>query len=277
MAYDPNFLDNFEVPYPQLLPSVRAQAWNGGTPADYRHHSIVFNQNRGFAIYAAHNTLGASIAGIERKGFIYDRDPARIPLDLQVGDKQGYYDNPWDKGHLARSKALHWPADPANDHPEARDAERDGALYPNAFPQHHSMNQGDWARVEDWILDYATAPANPRRMCVFTGPVFSEADPTIINQPGRDPIRIPAGVWKVAVFQRGAKLCAIGLLMWQCDIMEDGTGLPFDPVLEQVRIVTIEHLAGLCFARHIRRADPISFDVANAPGVVTTSADLCVP
>lgn len=270
MAYDPDFLNlNVEVPIPELRPSTRAQAYLAGAPVDYENHSIVFNQVRRFAILAAHNIDGANIVDIDRDTFIFDRDPNRIPVALQVGDRIGYANNPWDKGHLVRSKTLHWPTVA-----RARRAERDGAYYTNAFPQHKTMNQGPWARVEDWIKDLATDEG--RRVCVFTGPVFSENDATI-DQTGSDPIRIPAGVWKVAAFERNHVLCVVGLLMWQCDVAEDGTGIEFDPVLEQVRITTIEHLAGICFPRHLRDADPIRFGVQEAIGAITTSASLCVP
>lgn len=270
MAYDPNFLANFEVPLPVLRPTTRAQAFRAGEPIDYEHHSLIFNQVRRFATLAAHNVDGANIVDIERDTFVFDRDPSRIPVDLQVGNRIGYANNPWDKGHLARSKTLHWP-----NVAQARRAERDGALYPNAFPQHHRMNQGPWALVEDWIKDLATDEG--RRVCVFTGPVFSDDDP-VINQTGSDPIQIPVGAWKVAAFERNHGLCVVALLMWQRDIAEDGTGsVAFDPVLEQVRVRTIEHLAGICFAQHLRDADPIRFGVQEAIGAVTSRASLCVP
>lgn len=113
---------------------------------------------------------------------------------------------------------------------------------------------------------------------MFTGPVFAETDPVLANtRPGRTPARLPAGVWKVAAFAQHGSLCAVGLLMWQCDINEDGSGrIAFDPVLEQVRMTTIEHLAGICFSDGLRRADPIRFGVAEAPGAILGAGDLTV-
>ena len=77
---------------------------------------------------------------------------------------------------------------------------------------------------------------------------------------------------------RGHGLCVAAFLMWQCDIQEDASGIiPFDPVLEQVRVTTVEHLAGICFAPHIRRADAIRFGIANAIGQVDSAEEIAVP
>lgn len=257
MGYQPNFIDGVVLDLPELLPGTRQAALNDGTPIDYTHHSIVFNEQRGFAVYAAHNVSGAElVSGIDRRSFTLD--PA-VPRELQVDDSRGYRgfptkdDNPWDAGHLARRVDLHWPSRSI-----ALDAERDSAHWTNLAPQHKSLNRGSWRKIEDWLLQLGSS--DEPRMSVFTGPVFTASDMEWRNHPDEVPIRIPAGYWKVAVLKRERRLRAVAFLIWQTDVhpsREDFDANSFDPVLEQVRVLTVEHLAGLSFGETIRQADPL--------------------
>ena len=58
MPYDPNFIPNATVDFPTLTPAVQQQAFNGGIPVNHTNFSLVFNQVRGFAVYATHNIDG---------------------------------------------------------------------------------------------------------------------------------------------------------------------------------------------------------------------------
>lgn len=273
MPYDPNFINGIQVPLPTLTQTVLQETFNAGQPVDHTNFSLVFNQIRGFAVYSAHNIDGDNIVpDLGRHGFTLD--PLVQPRSLQVNNDRGYRgfptedDNPWDRGHLARRRALHWP-----DHTTADRADRESSHYTNIAPQHRRLNQGPWSDVEDFILGFADA--NNRRACVFTGPVFTESDVEIVNMPGELPIRIPAGFWKIAAICRNNSLVVVAFLLWQRDI-RTGQPVQFDPVLEQVRCTTIEYLAGLHFDNVVRNADPLRFRGPNAVCVVDGAGDVVV-
>lgn len=259
MPYDPDFLGAVSVPLPSLLPGTAQDAWNDGAPVDHTNYSLVFNRQRALAIYAAANVDGNQlVSGIRRKSFTFDPD---VPNQIQIDDERGYRgiptpeNNPWDAGHLARRKDVHWP-----DEPTAKEAERDTSRWTNIAPQHARLNRGPWRKVEDWLLDLADDA--DQRLSVFTGPVFTATDLVWQNKADELEIRIPSGYWKVGLFLHGGDLRAAAFLIWQTDVVpsvDDFDPDDFDPVLEQVRVLTIEHLAGLSFGNTVRAADPLHF------------------
>jgi len=258
VAYDANFLPGRTIDLPTLLPAVAADAWNDGTPIDHTHHSVGISRERALAIYSATNVDGEHIVGsIPRRDFTFDPD---VPRQIQIDDDRGYKGfptpdaNPWDRGHLARRVDVHWPTREI-----ALLAERDAAFWTNISPQHRRLNQGPWGDVEDWLLDLAEGQ---RRMSVFTGPVFTSTDLVWRNRDDELEIRIPAGYWKIGLFNHDGRLRAAAFLIWQTDVVasvDDFDPDTFDPVLEQVRVTTIEHLAGLSFGDTVRLADPLHF------------------
>jgi len=258
MPYDESFLTGTTIPLPTLLPAVIEQALDGGQPLEYTHHSIVFNEHRGLAVYAAHNVQTPRIPGIDRKNFTLD---PLVDRKLQIDNDRGYRKNPWDAGHLARRIDVHWP-----DVETAEQAERDTSRWTNIAPQHGELNQGPWRDIEDWLL--TLADANVKRMSVFTGPVFTLTDMEWINDDGELPIRIPSGYWKIGLLQHAGQLKAAAFLIWQNDVHpspEDFDPDDFNPILEQVRVLTIEHLTGLSFGDLVRAADPLEFGTEFAP------------
>lgn len=281
-GYDPDFISAAHIPLPELLPGAVEQAYQAGLPVEHTHHSVVFNQLRGLAVYSAHNVLGDQlVSGIDRRSFTLD---PLVPKALQIDNNRGYkgiptqHDNPWDAGHLARRLGVHWP-----DEATAKQAERETAHWTNIAPQHHRLNQGPWLDVEDWLLELADE--NDKRMSVFTGPIFTPTDLDWTNDTAELPIKIPSGYWKVAVLCHNSELCAAAFLIWQMDVHPSPSDFDpesFDPILEQVRVLTIEHLAGISFGNTIRAADPLHFGrSASAPvparmGEITEKADICL-
>lgn len=96
------------------------------------------------------------------------------------------------------------------------------------------------------------------RASVFTGLVFTDDDPELVNRPGGLPIRIPAGFWKIITVKLDRQMRAAGFLVWQQNY-DNQDPLPLAPVLEQVRLTTIEVLTGLTFPA-LRLFDPLLFD-----------------
>lgn len=250
MPYDPNFISGFTVPLPVLGSRVQSVAFNGRLPIDHTRFSIFFNQERGLLIAGAHNIDGAAMipeGRIERHGFRLDPE---VPSNLQVDNQRGYLHNRWDRGHMVRRRSLHWGNEDA-----AREADRQSSFWTNIAPQHEVLHDTAWGDIEDWML--AVSDDVDRRACVFTGPVLTLDDPEHANQPGEVPVRIPAGYWKIFSVKHHGTLRAAAFLVWQRDF-DKAEPEDFDPVLEQVRLTTIEHLTGLSFAG-LREADPLHF------------------
>ena len=254
MPFDSSFIPGFLTPLPELGARALEVAFDDAEPVDHSRFTIVFNEQRGFALYTAHNIDGVTLIPEGRipREDSFRLDPA-VPSDLQVDNDRGYVHNPWDRGHLVRRRAMHW-----GDRAGAELADSESFFWTNIAPQHHSLHQKAWGSIEDWMLDLADEAE--RRASVFTGPVFTPEDPEITNRPGEDPIRIPAGFWKIVAIKSANQPRAAGFLVWQRDF--DGEiPVEFDPILEQVRITTIEYLTGLSFG-NLRQLDPLRFGSA---------------
>ena len=251
MPYDPEFIKNTLVPLPTLSDRVISDAFEQGTPIDHSRFSVVLHQNRGFAIFTAHNIDGNSIIpeGAIRRRNNFRLDP-EVPDELQVDNNRGYRNNPWDRGHLVRRRALHW-----GDRDLAKLSDSESFYWTNIAPQHHQLHHSAWGKIENWMFD--VSDDEDRRACIFTGPVFSSEDPEHLNEEGEKPIRIPAGFWKLFAIKHRAKLRAAAFLVWQRDF-DRSEPVSFDPILEQVRITTLEYLTGLAFPA-LREADPLRF------------------
>ncbi len=247
-GYDENFLPGHTVPMPELSAELRRDAYNNGEPIHHTRFSIVFNRERKLAFYAAYNIDGAHPLVLPREDqFKYDPN---LPRYIQLHNKQGYYQSPYDRGHLARRAALVW----GNDEISLR-AEEESYYYSNIVPQHEKLHSTAWGDIEDWILDFAQQKEN--QASVFTGPVFTKHD-ELWKADGEAAIKIPAGFWKVLVKVVGGELKAAGFLTWQRDFSDDGASEEFVPYTEQVRISSIEFLTGLNFG-DLRYRDPIRF------------------
>lgn len=269
MPYDPNFIAGLTIPLP--TPNLRVlQSAFGGDYMHHSRHSLLFNQNRGFAFVSANNVDGSAMPSSQYTSRSFKRDPLIQPFSLQVDRDRGYREsatlglgpNPWDQGHLARRKSMSWGAEA-----DARIAERESDMWSNIVPQHENLHDDSWGRIEDWMLE--RVQGQQERACVFTGPVFTVDDPTHINGPNEAPINIPAGFWKVISVELDGVMRAAGFLVWQRDYDSDEP-LPFAPVLEQVRLTTIEVLTGLTFPA-LRAFDPLLFHTAQPVSAVTTS------
>ena len=256
MSYQSDFLDGLEVPLPEISPRLVEQAFGDGNPIDHSRFSIVFNEDRGFATFTAHNIDGATMLphGTIPRVDDFRPDPDIMPADLQVNNDRGYFDNPWDRGHLVRRSSLHW-----GDVDLARIADNESFVWSNIAPQHRRLHSSAWGQIELWMLRQISD--EHRQACVFTGPVFTPDDPVVDNQQGEPPFRLPAGFWKIMVTRDADRSLAAGFVVWQRDF-DSERPVTFSPTLEQVRLTTIEHLTGLAFPA-LRMADPLLFTRAD--------------
>jgi endonuclease G len=261
MPYNPTFIPGCNIPLPELSEELKPSAFNGGQPIEHTRFSIVFNQDRGFAFLTAHNIDGGNLipAGqIDRKSFVFDPD---VPNNFQIDNDRGYHINRWDRGHLVRRRSLHW-----GNFNDAVAANRQSFFWTNIAPQHETLHDTAWGKVEDFILEISDDTS--LATAVFQAPVLTPHDPAHQNKPNEQPIQIPAGFWKVVAIKHQGELRAAAFLIWQRDF-DKPEPETFDPVLEQVRITTVEFLTGLSFPQVLRDADPFHYSaqLSAAPGL----------
>jgi endonuclease G len=264
MAYDPNFIPGVSIALPALGARTLPSAFAGGAPIEHTRFSIVFNEQRGFALFTAHNIDGASLIpeGEIDRDDRFRNDPS-LPRELQVDNDRGYTNNPWDRGHLVRRRSMHW-----GDRQLAELTDQESYFWTNIAPQHTRLHHSAWGLIEDWMME--VTDDQDKQACIFTGPVFTPEDPEIVNRPGEEPIRIPAGFWKIFAIKHESRLRAASFLVWQRDF-DRPEPLDFDPVLEQVRLTTVEYLTGLSFGE-LRSADPLRFGSTLAPAAGPAAA-----
>lgn len=173
---------------------------------DYLHFTVVLDTARRFARVTGVNVDGARLVEIERADQ-WELDD-RIPADWQAGPEV-YARNDLDRGHLVRRR------DPVWGTPEvAARANADTFRYPNAAPQASGFNQSKelWLGLEDHVLEHART--HRLRLSVFTAPVLETGDP-----PYRG-IRVPLRFWKIAAWNTGTELAAIGFVVDQAPLVD---------------------------------------------------------
>jgi endonuclease G len=266
LGYDPNFLgDKVPPPKPGNSHSV-LKTHTAGNLLPYTHFSIMMSKTRRFPIFTAENINGALKIKLKREdswGF----DP-RIPKNAQVGHKEFYGPEPFDKGHMVRRENPGW----GDTEEEARLGEDDTFVYTNAIPQMPQLNQRTWLSLEDYVLDNARTEGF--KVSVFTGPVFRTDDPTY------SAVAVPIDFWKavVAINVDTKELLTSAYLLSQEGLMPE-EGFRFGPFKTyQVPVKRIEELADVKFSKSIRdsdvfREDEINEMVSTARYVEITSPD----
>lgn len=230
MGYNENFIEAFKIYLPRLKDKSLHDSLSKGKVFDYTHFSIVMNRIRKLAIYTAHNIDGKHLVSVPRTG--------KWRHDERVGEYQtgneAYSRNPWDRGHLVRRTAVAWGDNAAK-------ASSDTFHYTNAAPQHENFNQDEWLELENWVLN--KAEQSQKRVCVFTGPIFSDSD-----QEYRA-IQIPSAFWKIIVLTKpNGALSTVAFLMKQDEMWQDKKGKDFlNLTLYQVAVNVIEDLTDLDF------------------------------
>lgn len=260
IPYDPYFLgDGFHVPMPTLTAAARARALEGGRVFDYTHYSLVMARERRTAMFAANNIDAAHKVQISG-GLTWK-------MDERVGEHQlgpdTYVDNQIDKGHLVRREDVLWGSVA-----EARAANAATYFYSNATPQHKNFNQDEWKALEDWVL--AKAPDFSYRLCVLTGTVLTDSDPTLMDLPPElralvRPARLPAAFWKVIVLRDGSAggddLAAVAFALKQSDAWNDLHGRRLLKLKAcQVTLEAIEAWTGLDFGG-LKQVDELAADL----------------
>jgi endonuclease G len=135
----------------------------------------------------------------------------RIAADAQTA--QALYDNQrptriFDRGHQVRREDPVW-----GDDDEAERANADTFHFANCCPQESRFNQQQkfWQGIENYVLN--NAREEDARVCVFTGPIFTNSDPRY-----RD-VRVPLQFYKVIARVDRGQLKATAFLVSQAELL----------------------------------------------------------
>jgi len=247
-GYDASFLGKkVTPPTPGKSHSVLKTKFSDNA-LPYTHFSILMSKSRRLPIFTAENLNGALKIQLKRKdswGF----DP-RIPKGAQVGHKEFYGPEAFDKGHMVRRENPGWGATEE----EAQLGEDDTFIYTNAVPQMPQLNQRTWLSLENYVLD--NAKTEGFKVCVFTGPVFRESDPAYNG------VQAPTDFWKVVVaIDADTKgLLTSAYLLSQEGLMPEEAFRFGAFKTYQAPIKRIEELADLKFSKSVRDADVFGMD-----------------
>lgn len=233
----------------------------------YQHFSIVMNKAKRIAMFTATNIDGSTYLEVDRgtgraraaaEGETWYIDPrlsSSFVLDQTFYSAWSTY---FDRGHLTRRADPTWGT-PA----EAERANADTYHFPNCSPQHFRFNQATkfWQGLERYVLEQgALADGGKRHLCVFQGPIFSNA----IDRYADD-VQIPSSFFKIVVWKGPASLKSVGLVADQLSLLDEKRSnvrpaAPGDSVIVnqwRVSIPTIEKRTGLNFGDAVRDADTI--------------------
>lgn len=258
-GYDDKFLGNdIVVPMPTVELEFEDEVYRSdrlrdGYIVDYEHYSVVMSTSTKQALFSAANVDQEQFStGDPRKWWV---DP-RIGLENSVGPA-AYKKNVWDRGHFTRRAAVAWGSKK-----EAKRASIDSCSYANASLQHENFNQDEWREVEDWVYELNQDENN--KICVFTGPLFTEMDRWYHKRTMREPVRIPAAFWKVIVFKGkdSGKIETRAFIMYQDELAADKKGRrdpDFKLMRYQVTITEIEEATGLEFGEELYDSNPLYY------------------
>jgi endonuclease G, mitochondrial len=195
-GFNPEFLGrSLAAPWPKLPTPIERDL---AQPSDatsgrqhelrYTHFGVKFSTAFKLPVVTAVNIDGENSERIKRGRDKWFFD-GRIDKKFQHGQK-AYKDEEIDRGHMVRREDPNWGD-------EAPQADGDTFHYTNSAPQHSRLNQGKqlWQGLENYILN--SARTHGFKACVFTGPVFTDDDPTLEEEN----VRVPLEFWKVVVME----------------------------------------------------------------------------
>lgn len=218
------------------------------------------NQQTRQALYSAGNALFRN----NGKGRRFRTD-SRIASSQQLNNI--YYkdldevENPYDRGHLMRRKAVAW----GRTEKLANDASRDSCYFTNISLQHKNFNQDEWNALERAIEELNNDLDD--KFNIFTGPLFTPMDRLIIPTPELEPARVPSGFWKIISYigKNSKQIESEAFIVWQDDLaisaMNQVRGNreinPFE--IYQTSTTMVENLTGLIFPEILFDSNPMFF------------------
>jgi endonuclease G, mitochondrial len=239
-GYQPGFLGagDLRVPLPQLSPALQDDVApllrsRASSELKYAHYSVVMCASRRLAYFSACNLDGQTNPESFNRKRRLKLETTRADLDLERAADQWYYDprmardyqpspelyddaaTRFDFGHITRRMDVVW----GETEEEQLLGSDDSFHMTNCSPQVSSYNQhGDWGSLEDAIARFARGAigqhAEPRRINIFSGPVFHPSDTEILG------VLVPSSFWKIVSFEEGGQLRALGFLTTQQELVQ---------------------------------------------------------
>jgi endonuclease G, mitochondrial len=181
----------------------------------------------------------------------------RIEYDVQLND-EWYAKSGFDKGHLSRREDAEW----GRTVDAAKKATDMTCSYANAVPHVPAFNRaifgyrGQWGRLEQEVLEQGVElePGKAARICVLSGPLFLDDDPTY------SAVQVALSCFKVIVwYDKDGNLRTTAFRLSQESLVGDIAfeALRFDKIFkpEQKPLAWIEKNTGLAFAQVMRDSD----------------------
>ena len=258
MGYEADFLGSSvpSVPLPTFSKALASDVLERDTlSADdasgrriYRHYhnyTVVMSQRHRTALFAALNVDQSHLQTTDRTAGWRIDDAVGAEYQLH-GDY--YYENAWDKGHLAPDAAAGW----GSSEEERVQATNDTYYYTNATLQHENFNRDEWKDLETTIRAWQKDATN--RLSEITGPIFGmEGKGEVVHPDGHEPATVPAGFFKVVAYV-GTTAGGEHHLQVRCFVIYqdakhlEGRGGVIDHKSYQVSVSDVEKLTGLVFA-----------------------------
>jgi len=183
----------------------------------YIYYSVIQSKNRRLPIISASNIFRINFEKVVRSGS-FKRD-ARIGNHEQLSSNDYKLFNSIkaaaiEKGHMTKREDVQWDCD--GNEISAQNAAVSTFFYPNAAPQHDSLNNGPWKHLENSVIIKGRVP-EPAKVIVFTGPVLDVMDPEFKSKlEDGSTFKIPVLFWKVIYYLKDdGKLYKAGFLMGQ--------------------------------------------------------------
>lgn len=184
---------------------------------NYVYFSVIQSKSRRIPLISASNIYRVKFEKADRLGN-FKRDD-RIKEEEQLSSNDYKKLNSLkaasiEKGHMTKREDVQW--DINGDLLNAQNAALSTFFYPNAVPQHDSLNNGPWKHLENAIIIKGRVP-HPPKVSVFTGPVHDNLDPEFKARLHDGSVfKIPVLFWKVIYYLKEDDiLYRAGFLMGQ--------------------------------------------------------------
>ncbi len=220
-GYNIHFLgENNVVEIPDFKKCIDDVAINKETAKselDYIYYSVIQSKSRRVPIISASNIYRTKFEKVDRLG--------SFKKDNRLNDGEQLTSNDYkcfntikaaaiEKGHMTKREDVQW--DLKGVEKDAQKAAISTFFYPNAAPQHDSLNNGPWKYLENSVIIKGRV-SSPAKISVFTGPVLDNLDPEFkVKLHDGTIFKIPILFWKVIYYLKNdGNLYKAGFLMGQ--------------------------------------------------------------
>ena len=207
-----------EIPdFKKWIDDVAINKETAKSELDYIYYTVIQSKSRRVPIISASNIYRTKFEKVDRSG--------NFKKDNRLNDGEQLTSNDYkcfnkikvatiDKGHMTKREDVQW--DSIGDEEEAQKAAASTFFYPNAAPQHGSLNKGPWKHLENSVIIKGRVP-KPAKITVFTGPVLDKLDPEFkVKLHDRTIFKIPVLFWKIIYYlKEDGNLYKAGFLMGQ--------------------------------------------------------------